>query len=106
MSNDLDPTTTAISRNQADGTLIAAYRFQTEPEIDRLLATNTAAAGIWRATAMADRVACYRRLAATLRGRSDVLARLITAEMGKPSRGPSTVGPIAAASRSRSGLAC
>src|SRR5262249_52667907 len=41
------------------------------------------AAEAWRATPMAERVACYRRLAATFRSRADDLALQATREMGK-----------------------
>ncbi len=84
MSNQTaDPTPGAISRNPATGALIATYPFQTADEIERVLVANKAAFERWRATAMADRAACYGRLAATLRDRSEPLARLATDEMGK-----------------------
>ena len=37
----------------------------------------------WHAAPVAERIACYRRLAETLRSRSETLAGLIAAEMGK-----------------------
>lgn len=73
----------ATSRNPATDELIATYAFQTADEVDRLLDDNTAAFRLWRATPMRERVAAYQRLSATLRERSDSLAALITAEMGK-----------------------
>jgi len=73
----------ATSRNPATGELIATYPFQTASEVERLLDANAAAFRLWRATPMRERVLAYRRLSATLRERSDVLAALITAEMGK-----------------------
>lgn len=73
----------ATSRNPATGELIATYAFQTPSEVERLLDANTAAFRLWRATPMRERVAAYRRLAATLRERAEPLAALITAEMGK-----------------------
>ena len=73
----------ATSRNPANGELIATYAFQTPSEVERLLDANAAAFRLWRATPMRERVAAYRRLATTLRDRSDLLAGLITAEMGK-----------------------
>lgn len=73
----------AISRNPTTGALLATYPFQAADEIERLLAASAAAYANWRATPLAERVACYHRLAATLRDRADVLADLITAEMGK-----------------------
>lgn len=76
----------ATSRNPATGELIASYPFQTAEEVEQLLDNNAAAFRLWRATPMRERVAAYRRLAATLRARSEILAALITAEMGKTLR--------------------
>lgn len=82
MSNQQIPAV-AISRNPANGELIATYAYQTANEVERLLDANGAAFRLWRATPMRERVAAYRRLATTLRERKDVLASIITAEMGK-----------------------
>ncbi|MEX6663758.1 NAD-dependent succinate-semialdehyde dehydrogenase [Pseudomonas sp. W2-17] len=73
----------ATSRNPATGELIATYPFQTQTDVEQLLDVNAAAFRLWRATPMRERVAAYRRLADTLRERSESLAALITAEMGK-----------------------
>ena len=78
-----DSNPVATSRNPATGELIATYAFQTPSEIERLLDANAAAFRLWRATPMRERVAVYKRLSATLRERADVLAALITSEMGK-----------------------
>lgn len=84
MSNLNTPFTVgATSRNPATGELIAHYPFQTADEVERMLDNNAAAFRLWRATPMTERVATYRRLAAVLRERSEELASLITAEMGK-----------------------
>jgi succinate-semialdehyde dehydrogenase len=84
MSNLNTPFTVgATSRNPATGEFIAHYEFQTAEEVERMLENNAAAYRLWRATPMTARVATYRRLAATLRDRSEALASLITAEMGK-----------------------
>ncbi|WP_052191237.1 NAD-dependent succinate-semialdehyde dehydrogenase [Luteibacter sp. 9133] len=72
-----------VSRNPASDELIATYPYQTPDEVERLLDNNAAAFRLWRATPMTERVAAYRRLASTLRERSEALASLITAEMGK-----------------------
>jgi succinate-semialdehyde dehydrogenase len=79
------PNTVAVptSRNPATGALIATYPFQTPSEVERLLDANAAAYRLWRATPMLERVAAYSRLSATLRERSETLAALLTAEMGK-----------------------
>ncbi|WP_423784262.1 NAD-dependent succinate-semialdehyde dehydrogenase [Ewingella americana] len=73
----------AISRNPATDELIAAYAFQTADEVESLLAENNAAFRLWRATPMSERVEAYRRLSHILRERSESLAGIITAEMGK-----------------------
>jgi succinate-semialdehyde dehydrogenase len=75
--------TSAVSRNPATDELIAIYPYQTPDEVESTLRANSAAFGLWRATPMAERVAAYRRLASTLRDRSESLASIITAEMGK-----------------------
>jgi succinate-semialdehyde dehydrogenase len=76
----------AISRNPANGELIATYPRQTPDEVERTLADGATAYEKWRASRMADRRGCYRRLAATLRERSEAIALLITSEMGKTIR--------------------
>ncbi|MGI3745830.1 MAG: NAD-dependent succinate-semialdehyde dehydrogenase [Janthinobacterium lividum] len=84
--SDLSPIPTAnvaTSRNPATGELIATYPFQTQTDVEQLLDVNAAAFRLWRATPMRERVAAYRRLADTLRERSESFAALITAEMGK-----------------------
>jgi succinate-semialdehyde dehydrogenase len=84
MSNlNTNTAASAISRNPSTGALIATYAFQNADEVERVLDENAAAVRQWRATPMAERVAAYRRLSAALRERSEPLAALITAEMGK-----------------------
>jgi succinate-semialdehyde dehydrogenase len=75
--------TIAVSRNPANGELINLYPFYTSDQIEHALAENAAAAKTWRATPIAERVKCYRRLATALRDRMEHLAKLITDEMGK-----------------------
>ena len=82
----LDASSNAISRNPATGALIASYPFQTSDAVERTLAESAAAFATWRATPMVDRLDRYGRLAATLRGRSEALAMLVTSEMGKTLR--------------------
>lgn len=84
MSNSNTKTSPSpVSRNPANGELIESYPFQSPVDVERILDENAVAFRLWRATPMAERVAAYRRLAATFRDRSEVLARSITAEMGK-----------------------
>src|SRR6516162_9279541 len=82
----MNPADGAISRNPASAELIATYPFHTPEEVERTLAAGAAAYQRWRATPMADRLGCYRRLAATLRERSETIALLVTTEMGKTIR--------------------
>lgn len=73
----------SISRNPSDGTEIGSYPFQTADEIEQTLKRSAEAQAKWRAVSMDERVACYHRLAQTLRDRSEDLARLVTSEMGR-----------------------
>jgi succinate-semialdehyde dehydrogenase len=73
----------ATSRNPATGELIATRAFQTLSEVECLLDASASAFRLWRATPMSERVAAYHRLSAVLRERSEALAAVITAEMGK-----------------------
>jgi succinate-semialdehyde dehydrogenase len=82
-ASNTNPGNVAVSRNPANGEFIATYAYQSPSDVELLLDTNAAAFRLWRATPMRERVAAYRRLSATLRERSDTLAALITAEMGK-----------------------
>jgi len=75
--------TYAISRNPATDELIDSYPYQTADEVEALLDKNATAFRLWRATPLRERVAAYRRLSQILRERTDLLAGLITAEMGK-----------------------
>jgi succinate-semialdehyde dehydrogenase len=79
----IDGTSSAVSRNPSAGVLIKTYPFQKPQEVESTLAANAEAFKVWRNTPIAERAACYRRLAATLRSRSEALAMLITSEMGK-----------------------
>ncbi len=77
------PQTGSTSRNPADGSVIESYPFQTLDEIEQTLKSGADAYAEWRRTPIQERVACYHRLAGTLRERSEPLARLITQEMGR-----------------------
>ena len=88
MSSQPIPMTTpavsvATSRNPATDELIATYAFQTAEQVESLLVENNAAFRLWRATPMSERIVAYRRLSAILRERTESLAGIITAEMGK-----------------------
>lgn len=75
--------TGAVSRNPANGELIATYAFDTPEQVEHLLAQNADAQRLWRETPVSERSDAYRRLAAALRDNIDTLAGLMTAEMGK-----------------------
>ncbi|AFQ51891.1 aldehyde dehydrogenase family protein [Burkholderia cepacia] len=75
-----NPATGAISRNPATGELIATHAFRTPDEVEHMLDGNAAASRLWRTTPMAERVATYRRLSATLRERSEALAAITVAD--------------------------
>ena len=74
----------AVSRDPATDALIGRYPYQNPDEVEAVLQAGGAAYRLWRDTPMTERIATYRRLAATLRQRSETLAALITSEMGKP----------------------
>lgn len=76
----------SLSRNSATGELIERFPLQSEGEIEQLLTQSRAAFQNWRALSLAERADVYRRFASTLRNRSDQIAPVITAEMGKPLR--------------------
>lgn len=73
----------AVSRDPSTDQLLETYAFQKPDEVESLLSENNAAFRLWRATPMSGRVEAYRRLSAILRERSESLAAIITAEMGK-----------------------
>ena len=76
----------AVSRNPATGEEIERFPFQTEAEVEQLLARADGAFRVWRAVPIAERAAAYDRLAAVLRRRADEVAPVITREMGKTLR--------------------
>lgn len=82
MSN-ISSHTGAVSRNPANGELIATYPFHTPQQVEHLLAQNAAAQRLWRGMPVGERIAAYLRLAAALRDNAESLAALMTAEMGK-----------------------
>ncbi len=74
------------SVNPASGEILASFPGADEHAIERVLAHAAAAAPVWSKTAFADRAGLLRSLAANLRKVEAKLARLMTAEMGKPVR--------------------
>ncbi len=72
------------SINPATGELLEEFGFQSDREVEELLAQSAAAAAAWRTTSFAERSAVLVRLADVLLGDRQRLARDITLEMGKP----------------------
>lgn len=73
-----------VSLNPATGVEFARYPEHTDMEVDAALTAVTQAQTKWRFTNVRDRTPLLRRIAEVLRSRRDGLARIITAEMGKP----------------------
>jgi succinate-semialdehyde dehydrogenase/glutarate-semialdehyde dehydrogenase len=73
-----------VSINPATGRRLRAYRAQTPREIEAALRRARASFLAWCEWTIDERAEHLRRIAQELRRRADPLARLITAEMGKP----------------------
>ncbi|WIY52746.1 NAD-dependent succinate-semialdehyde dehydrogenase [Devosia sp. YIM 151766] len=73
-----------LSINPATGALRNRFPEHTQEDVDAALDAARNAQLAWRETALADRSALLRAIAAALRSRADVLARVVTEEMGKP----------------------
>jgi succinate-semialdehyde dehydrogenase len=73
----------AESVNPATGEWIERFEFQTDAEIETILASSFEGFQRWRKTAMDERVAIFRRMAGVLRANAQVFAETITREMGK-----------------------
>lgn len=74
------------SVNPASGEILASFPGADQLAIEQALAHAAVAAPVWSKTAFADRAGFLRSLAANLRRDEGKLARLMTAEMGKPIR--------------------
>jgi len=74
----------AVSKNPANGEILARYPMQSLTELENTLDASAAAFKQWRDTDMASRVTVLRQLAEQLRKREPELSRAITLEMGKP----------------------
>ena len=72
------------STNPATGERIATHPEHDADEIERRLARAADAFVRWRATPVAERTALVGRVADAFEAGADALARLVTAEMGKP----------------------
>jgi succinate-semialdehyde dehydrogenase / glutarate-semialdehyde dehydrogenase len=70
--------------NPATGQPLATYEEASDAEVDAILARAHEAAAEWRVTPPTDRAQSVRRLAESMRQRSEDLALMATREMGKP----------------------
>jgi succinate-semialdehyde dehydrogenase / glutarate-semialdehyde dehydrogenase len=73
-----------VSHNPATGRLIQRHRAHTAAQVSAALAATHTAFLAWRDTPLATRARHLRAVASTLRRQRTALARVITAEMGKP----------------------
>ncbi|QHM76432.1 Succinate semialdehyde dehydrogenase [NAD(P)+] Sad [Mixta theicola] len=78
------PETHAISRNPASGAILSALPYISEQQIDAAIAASHQAFQQWRRQPVAARAQKLRDLAGAIRRRSEEMAQIITAEMGKP----------------------
>ncbi|MDR7344233.1 succinate-semialdehyde dehydrogenase [Pantoea alhagi] len=78
------PETHAISRNPANGEVLSARPYSDEQQVDAAIAANYQAFQQWRQQPLTQRAQKLRDLAAAIRARSEEMAQMITAEMGKP----------------------
>jgi succinate-semialdehyde dehydrogenase len=76
--------THAISRNPASGEILSALPYINEQQVDAAIAANHRAFQQWRQQPIAARAQKLRDLANAIRRRSEEMAQIITAEMGKP----------------------
>jgi len=74
----------ATSVNPATGEVLATYPDTPPEEVRRAIARADRAFQAWRRTDFAERGALLRATAGVLRSRTDLLARLMAQEMGKP----------------------
>jgi succinate-semialdehyde dehydrogenase/glutarate-semialdehyde dehydrogenase len=75
---------TVTTVDPSTGAPLATYDETAPDAVDALLQRAHEAAAVWRATPSAERAGGLRRLAASLRDRSEELALMATSEMGKP----------------------
>lgn len=73
-----------VSTNPATSRRIARYSRHTSAQVEQIVVQAHAAFSRWREVSFSLRARLLRRVARELRGRRDVLAALITAEVGKP----------------------
>lgn len=74
----------AASINPSTGEILDRYPYETEDDVERTLRRSRQGFEIWSKTSAATRVAVIRQVAAILRRDVDQIAKVATAEMGKP----------------------
>ena len=72
------------SLNPATGKLLESFVEQTAAQVEKALADTQEAFGLWRRTGFPERGRLLLRAAEILRSEKNILARLMTQEMGKP----------------------
>ncbi|NIE63280.1 NAD-dependent succinate-semialdehyde dehydrogenase [Burkholderia sp. Ax-1719] len=83
-TNDTIGTIGAVSRNPANGEILATYAFDSEVAVEAALVRTASAARVWRDTPVAQRAAVLVQLAHVLRERKQAFATMMADEMGKP----------------------
>ncbi len=83
---DKSKTTEIETINPATGEMIARYAVDDQTRIERIVADSGAGFRAWRSVPLERRAEAMSALAATLEGRKEALAGLITMEMGKTLR--------------------
>ncbi|MBZ5740932.1 aldehyde dehydrogenase family protein [Nocardioides mangrovi] len=73
-----------VTRDPATGEVLASYAAHDEAGVEAALAATYAAAQVWAATPLAERLGLLRSVGKLLTERREEYAALITAEMGKP----------------------
>lgn len=74
----------AISINPATGEVFDRYPYQNEADVENTLQRARRGFGVWSKTPATERVAVVRRVSAILRRDISQIAKVATAEMGKP----------------------
>ncbi|WP_268800866.1 aldehyde dehydrogenase family protein [Pseudomonas huanghezhanensis] len=77
-------TTHAISLNPASGQVFAEYPFESVEQLEQSLERAAAGFKVWREQPVSGRAQVLVNLARVLREKTEAMAQMITAEMGKP----------------------
>jgi succinate-semialdehyde dehydrogenase len=77
-------TTDAVSKNPADGVVIASYPYESREDLDRSLTTAVNGFKAWAGVPISDKLNVLRRMATILRRDIQKLGEMACKEMGKP----------------------